>query len=231
MNLNEIKKPEPLARMAYNALRDSILSNTLTSGVIYNEQNLAKQLGISRTPVREALLELSSQGLMEFLPRKGVVVNTFKPEDVDEIFELRNIIESHAFLKACTHPKELDLPKIKEILKTQQRIASKNKGIENFMEKDREFHTVFARATGNRRLIGIMENIRDMIHIMGSYALFTEGRMKDVVQEHEKILDAVIRKDADTVLDLLALHLKKSKKAVYQRSLSLHLHPNPQRVD
>lgn len=214
MELTELNKPEPLAKMAYNALRDSILSNTLTSGTIYNEKSLAQQLGISRTPVREALLELSSQGLIEFLPRKGVVVNSFTSQDINEIFELRQIMETHAFKMACTRSPRIDLSEMEKCVETQRRIAMKSGDISEFMEIDRAFHMAFARQTGNRRLIAIMDNIRDILHIMGSYALVVEGRMNQVVLEHEKILNAVKAGDVETTLTLLADHLKQSKAAV-----------------
>ena len=214
MELTELNKPEPLAKMAYNALRDSILSNTLTSGTIYNEKSLAQQLGISRTPVREALLELSSQGLIEFLPRKGVVVNSFTSQDINEIFELRQIMETHAFKMACTRSPRIDLSEMEKCVETQRRIAMKSGDISEFMEIDRAFHMAFARQTGNRRLIAIMDNIRDILHIMGSYALVVEGRMNQVVLEHEKILNAVKAGDVETTLTLLTDHLKQSKAAV-----------------
>ena len=214
MELSELNKPEPLAKMAYNALRDSILSNTLTSGIIYNEKNLAQQLGISRTPVREALLELSSQGLIEFLPRKGVVVNSFKEEDINEIFELRHIIETHTFKKACLQSDTADLTEMEQCVENQRRIAMESGDITQFMGMDRAFHMAFARLTGNKRLISIMDNIRDILHIMGSYALSLEGRMTEVVLEHEKILNAVKVGDTATTLTLLSDHLDQSKAAV-----------------
>ncbi|SMC65348.1 transcriptional regulator, GntR family [Desulfocicer vacuolatum DSM 3385] len=219
MELTELNKPEPLAKMAYNALRGSILSNTLTSGTIYNEKNLAQQLGISRTPVREALLELSSQGLIEFLPRKGVVVNSFKPQDINEIFELRQIIETHTFKMVCTQSATIDFTEIDQCLADQRRIAMESADIAKFMEIDRAFHMAFARQTGNRRLIAIMDNIRDILHIMGSYALVVEGRMNQVVLEHENILKAVKAGDVDTALTLLSDHLSQSKAAVSHQAV------------
>ncbi len=214
MELTELNKPEPLAKMAYNALRDSILSNTLTSGTIYNEKNLAQQLGISRTPVREALLELSSQGLIEFLPRKGVVVNSFKEQDINEIFELRQIIETHAFKMACTRSPKIDFTEMEQCVEAQRRIAMESGEISKFMEIDRTFHMAFARQTGNQRLIAIMDNIRDILHIMGSYALVVKGRMLEVVQEHKNILNAVKAGDVENTLTLLSAHLDQSKSAV-----------------
>lgn len=214
MELSELSKPEPLAKMAYEALRNSILSNTLTTGIVYNEKTLAKQLGISRTPVREALLELSSQGLMAFLPRKGVVVKTFTEQDIEEIFELRHIMEIASFKKVCAHADTLELSEVKACVAAQRTIAGGNREIPKFMEMDRNFHMAFARMTGNQRLIAIMENIRDMVHIMGAYALSVEGRMNEVVKEHEDILQSLVDGNTEKALALLERHLDLSRSAV-----------------
>jgi len=214
MKLTQLKKPEPLTKMAYEALRSSILLNKMTTDIIYNEKNLAEKLGISRTPVREALLELSSQGLVTFLPRKGVIIKKFTDHDVEEIFELRCILETGALKKACSQRKLLDLTEIKQYVAVQRCITTGNKNVSNFMEMDRNFHMAFARLTGNQRLITIMENIRDITHIMGSHALSTEGRMKEVVEEHDNILQAVLKGNVDNALEHLENHLNLSKAAV-----------------
>src|SRR3990170_4844269 len=93
VSLPAIVQPLPLTRLAYDRLRESILSGQMTSGEIYNEMALAKEMGVSRTPVREALLELASQGLVTFLPRRGVMVNYFTERDVEEVNEIRAAIE------------------------------------------------------------------------------------------------------------------------------------------
>ena len=88
-----IEQPESLAKMAYEAIRKSILSGQWKIGELYNEKAIAADLGISRTPVREAFLELASQDLITFLPRRGLMINRFTRRDVAEIFELRKAIE------------------------------------------------------------------------------------------------------------------------------------------
>ena len=93
-----IKQPESLAKMAHEAIRQSILSGQWKIGELYNEKAIAADLGISRTPVREALLELASQDLIIFLPRRGLMVNRFTRRDVDEIFEVRKAIEKKIIL-------------------------------------------------------------------------------------------------------------------------------------
>ena len=112
-----------MAKMAYERLRDSIFNGQLQPGQIYNEMALAKELGISRTPVREALLEFSAQGLITFLPRKGVVIKHYTRKDVIEIFELRRVVELAAIEKVAKADPPLDLSRIEKYLEDQRKSA------------------------------------------------------------------------------------------------------------
>jgi DNA-binding GntR family transcriptional regulator len=213
-----IQQPESLAKMAYESIRNSILSRQWKIGELYNEKAIAADLGISRTPVREALLELSSQDLIIFLPRRGLMVNRFNRRDVDEIFELRKAIELAAVEKITNASPPLDLFEIEESL-FKQRKAAKEKNYLAFMEADRLFHTSFSELTNNRRLIAIVENLRDMIHLMGYKALSLEGRALVVIDEHQKIFEAVKKGRPDEARQTMAYHLDQSKGAVEESEL------------
>lgn len=213
-----IKQPESLAKMAYEAIRKSILSGQWKIGELYNEKAIAADLGISRTPVREALLELASQDLIIFLPRRGLMVNRFTRRDVDEIFELRKAIELAAVEKITLASPPFDLFEIEESL-LKQRKSAKEKDYLAFMEADRLFHTSFSELTNNRRLIAILENIRDMIHVMGAKALALEGRALEVIEEHQAIFEAVRRGNAEKARNAMAYHLDLSKGAVVESEL------------
>ena len=213
-----IKQPESLSKKAYEAIRKSILSGDWKIGEICNEKAIAADLGISRTPVREALLELASQGLVIFLPRRGLMVNRFTRRDVDEIFELRKAIELAAVVKITKASPPFDLFNIEESL-LQQRKTAKQKDYLAFMEADRSFHTYFSKLTNNRRLIAILENLRDMIHLMGTKALSLEGRALAVIEEHQTIFDAVKKVNVEEARRVMEIHLEKSKEAVEESEL------------
>lgn len=213
-----IKQPESLAKMAHEAIRQSILSGQWKIGELYNEKAIAADLGISRTPVREALLELASQDLIIFLPRRGLMVNRFTRRDVDEIFELRKAIELAAVEKITVASPPYDLFEIEESL-LKQRKAAKEKNYLAFMEADRTFHTRFSELTNNRRLIAILENIRDMIHVMGVKALALEGRALRVMDEHQTIFKAVRNGKPEEARNAMAYHLDQSKEAVVESEL------------
>ena len=213
-----IKQPESLAKMAYEAIRKSILSGQWKIGELYNEKAIAADLGISRTPVREALLELASQDLIIFLPRRGLMVNRFTRRDVDEIFELRKAIELAAVEKITVTSPPFDLFEIEESLLSQRK-AVKQKDYLAFMEADRLFHTRFSELTNNRRIIAILENIRDMIHVMGAKALALEGRAIEVIEEHQTIFEAVKKGNINEARRAMAYHLDQSKEAVVESEL------------
>jgi DNA-binding GntR family transcriptional regulator len=213
-----IKQPESLAKMAYEAIRQSILSGQWKIGELYNEKAIAADLGISRTPVREALLELASQDLIIFLPRRGLMVNRFTRHDVDEIFELRKAIELAAVEKITVAAPPFDLFEIEEALLSQRK-AVKQKDYLAFMEADRLFHTSFSELTKNRRLIAILDNIRDMIHVMGAKALALEGRAVEVIKEHQTIFEAVKKGNIEEARRAMAYHLDQSKEAVVESEL------------
>lgn len=213
MGLNKITKPESLAKQVTKALRQSILNNELTPNVIYNEKSIAQDLGISRTPVREALLELSAKRLVKFLPQKGVVINTFTLQDIDDAFEIRTALEVFSVQKLCLNAKDLDTTSLEKCL-TDQKNAVTAKDEIKFMEADRNFHIGFTRLTKNNYLIDMMEDIRDIMHLMGFKALAITGRMEAVVKEHEKILTAVQQKNVSLAMDRMRVHLENSRDAV-----------------
>ena len=211
-----IEPPESLAKKAHEAIRNSILSGDWKIGEIYNEKAIAADLGISRTPVREALLELASQGLIVFLPRKGLMVNRFTRRDVDEIFELRKAVELAAVEKITRTSPLFNLFEIEESL-LKQRKAVNEKDYPAFMEADRLFHTRFSELTNNRRLIAILENLRDQM--MGYKALSLEGRALEVIEEHQAIFEAVKKGNVEQARRAMEIHLEKSKEAVEESEL------------
>ncbi|MCG8633219.1 MAG: GntR family transcriptional regulator [Desulfobacterales bacterium] len=213
MGLNRINKPEPLAKTALKALRHSILANDLTTGVVYNEKQLAQDLGISRTPVREALLELSSKRLVRFLPQKGVIINTFSQKDIEDVFDVRTALEVYSITKVCRNIKTTNISVLKECLAEQKKSAGTG-DTNRFMEADRRFHISFTTLTNNNYLMDMMHDIRDMMHLMGFKALGLEGRMHQVIREHEAVLKAVCTGDAATAVAQMETHLALSKAAV-----------------
>jgi GntR family transcriptional regulator, rspAB operon transcriptional repressor len=215
MGLSKIRKSEPLSKTALKVLRRSILTNELTTDVVYNEKSLAKDLGISRKPVREALLELSSKRLIKFLPQKGVIINTFSDKEIEDVFEIRTALEVFAITKVCRTRKPLDITCLTRLI-DEQKAAAKAGNAVAFMEADRHFHINLIRLTDNEYLMEMMQDIRDIMHLMGFKALGIAGRMQTVIHEHDDILAAVRTQDSAAAMALMETHLEYSKLAVKQ---------------
>ncbi|GBC59371.1 GntR family transcriptional regulator [Desulfonema ishimotonii] len=208
--LTPLNQPVSLSKMAYDAIRRFILSGQMKHDEIYNEMGIAKELGISRTPVREALLELSSQGLITFLPRKGLKVNKLTDRDIDEIFEVRKAIELAAVERISKNADTFDLSLIETSLEDMRKAAA-DKNYLRFMDLDLSFHMAFCELTGNRRMLAIMQNIHDMIHMLGTQSLAKDDRMEEAIREQENILEAVRHGKTMEARVLMEAHLERSK--------------------
>jgi len=211
--LRSIEQPLQLAKLAYEALRDSILSGHLNPGDVVNEMALAKELGISRTPVREALLELSSQGLVEILPRKGIRIKYFTERDVNEVCEIRELIEIAVVEGLARKGTSRSLKRLESALE-QQRKAVKNGDMVEFLRADRLFHIALTHLTDNRRLPKILENLRDLIQVMGKEALTREGRVEEVLEEHLNVVACIKQGKIGEAKEAMRVHLRRSRNAI-----------------
>lgn len=213
--ISPLQQPKPLNKLAYEHLRTLILSGELGAETVYSEIALAEQLGVSRTPVREALLELSSQGFVTFLPRKGIKVNYFTTRDVEEVFELRSLVELRAVEKAAVRAGEGDIAELEDALAENER-GAREENHEIFLEGDRRFHSTIARLVDNSRLLAALENLRDMVHMMSMQAVSRHERMPQVVDEHRRTLLAIREGDVESARAAMSAHMDASEQAVLQ---------------
>lgn len=149
LNFTPLNQPDSLSKMAYNAIRRFILSGEIKIDESHNEVQIAKNLGISRTPVREALLEISSQGLICLLPHKGFIVKNFSSKDIEEIFEIRRAIEL-ATVEKISHTASLLQFDILDDILNSQRCAVRENTPNTFVQLNRSFHIALGKLTDNR---------------------------------------------------------------------------------
>lgn len=211
--LTKINKPASLSVIAYNALRESILSFHLKQDIVYNEVAVAQDLGLSRTPVREALLKLASLGMITFLPRRGFIVSAYTLQDVEEIFELREMIETAVARKIAATVSSESIEKLKAHIGTQYAEA-KAKDSHRFMLSDREFHFFFFKLANNTRLLDTADNFQDLCHVMGANALRDENNYETTIEEHEKIVEALESREAHKAEQAVSRHLSRVKEIV-----------------
>jgi DNA-binding GntR family transcriptional regulator len=201
--------------MAYETIKAGILEGKLISGEIYSELDLAKSFGVSRTPVREAFLRLAAENLIVFHPRKGISVNYFSKEDIENIFELRQAIEEAAANKIVGNLSRDHIQSIQETIQ-QQENCLKDYDENLFLEFDRKFHLFFVEISGNRFMVQTYNNIRDYITIPAREALRKKGRAKEVLGEHKAIVEALSKGDRERTKEAIKTHMINSKLAALE---------------
>jgi DNA-binding GntR family transcriptional regulator len=193
-----------------SVLRDSIFSGSLKPGEKLHEKDLCERLGVSRTPVREAIRMLEAEGLVESIPNKGSRVAEISISDVINIYELRINLESMATRKAVPHV-------TKQVLSQLQSIQSKLSDAVNINEwnevdyLNQQFHSLLFSAGTNDRLITLVEQLSNYGHMMTISAFAIPGRAQQVVQEHNDILQAVVEGDAEKAGSLMQKHLEVAR--------------------
>jgi DNA-binding GntR family transcriptional regulator len=201
--------------MAYETIKTGILEGKLISGEIYSELDLAKSFGVSRTPVREAFLRLAAENLIVFHPRKGISVNYFSKEDIENIFELRQAIEEAAANKIVGNLSRDHIQSIQETIQ-QQENCLKDYDENLFLEFDRKFHLFFVEISGNRFMVQTYNNIRDYITIPAREALRKKGRAKEVLGEHKAIVEAISKGNRERTKEAIKTHMINSKLAALE---------------
>ncbi len=215
-SLQAIAPPKSLTQIAYEQLRSSILNGEMCAGELYNEMAIAKQLGISRTPIREALLELSNKGMVTFLPRRGVIVRSLSEEDVNELFELRQVLESHFLTKIAANPSDYDFSVLELNLKAQKAAAQK-KNIPDYLRYNAAFHSAMAELCNNQRMLEIYRAIVDLIRLLALQSLQHPMRMQaQLIPQHEAMLASIKSGETKIATKLLTTHLKESKQAALE---------------
>jgi DNA-binding GntR family transcriptional regulator len=195
----------PLSERIAETIRGYILKGTLKAGERLTEPSLSKLLGISRTPIREALRLLEIEGFVEIIPRRGAIVTTITDKDVDEIFELKIHLEALAAKNSARYMSEQDIAKLKTInTKIQNLIGTNN--ISQLVKLNSEFHYSFMQKCNNGRLLKFLESISLQFKMATAYSFSVTGRIKEVVNEHELLIKAFEDKDVDEVERIVKLH-------------------------
>jgi DNA-binding GntR family transcriptional regulator len=210
-------RPKSLNDMAYQSLKEGILKGILKTGEVYSELELARRFRISRTPVREALIRLSAENLIVFHPRKGISVISFSQKDIENLYELRGMIEETAILKISTHLTLEQIQEIKQLISEQEKcMASDYYDEDLFLDIDRKLHLLFIEASENPFFVKPYNSIRDCMDLSNKKGLKKKGRGHEVIEEHRAILKALIQRDGKKVKKALEKHLIKSKMAAYE---------------
>ncbi|ADH64954.1 transcriptional regulator, GntR family [Allomeiothermus silvanus DSM 9946] len=192
--MTEFQRPRSVREAAYAHLREAILGGRLVPGERISEPGLAETLGISRTPVREALQRLAQEGLVELVPAKGARVRVLRPEEVREVYEVRALLEAEAARLAARHASLDELSHLAGLLAALDSIPR-----ECYLEQmqvDFEFHTRLVEAAHNRTLARIYGDLRSSLALVRSFQQ-TLSQHPKTRQQHQNILHALRQRDPE----------------------------------
>ena len=208
-----IKDSESIRRKVYNHLREEILSGQVAPRQRLIETQIAREIGTSRTPVREALHNLEVEGLIEAIPRVGYRVKFLNPLELEEICAIRATIEELAADWAMdkAHAKLVAELK-KNIARSEQVLAAGT--VKSFVELDAQFHEIIARLSGSPRLLEMAQTLRRHMLRYRVESIYTADNVLRAVGGHQGILRAIEQADRVRVKQAIAAHLEQSKKDI-----------------
>lgn len=209
---NTILKFSPYKEKIYEDLKNAIIKNVFKPNEVLNERKIAERLGISRTPVRDAIKLLEFEGWVNTIPWKGTYVSDLQKKDVKEVIQLRRALECLA-IELIENILEEDVNNLNAILDRMTEYA-KNNELDKYMIEDRMFHLYLANLSGNSRLIQIFSNLSDHIYRLGIRAILLEGRTLQSTEEHMLILNALAIGDIETAKKYVTYHLENTEKAI-----------------
>ena len=208
-------EPRLLAAEALERMRDLIIQGELAPGVKLNERVLCERLRTSRTPVREAIKSLASEGLVELLPNRGAIVTPVTAATVREVFMLLGALESLAGELACVNASEADIAEIRAL--HYQMLAHHARGeLAPYFRCNQEIHLRLVESTGNATLASTYRSLNAHVRRARYMANFSPERWNHAVEEHEKILDALAQRDAAALSALLRSHLDNKMRVVLE---------------
>jgi DNA-binding GntR family transcriptional regulator len=208
-----IARPESLKELAYRQIRDRLVSGRLEADAVYSAIQFADGLGVSRTPVREALLQLAAEGFLDVIDGRGFRVRDYTEKEIRDLFETRRLIETYAVERAAEGLTAAELALLDRNQKTLAERGRRGDPV-SLLETDREFHMSLVRRNGNELLVSLMDRIRNHVAIFGLRALSREGRTAEVVAEHGRILKALHRHDRAEAVRAMRDHLLATERHV-----------------
>lgn len=206
MALPSFAQRTSLREQVADALRAAVVSGEMKPGQLYSAPTLAAQFGVSATPVREAMLDLAKQGLVEVVPNKGFQVTSISDAELDQITEIRMLLEPAAAAAAARRAKPADAADLQPLARAIVDAAASGDLI-SYIEADLEFHARLLMLSGNRRLVGIVNDLRAQTRLYGLSGLVQRGILTSTASEHVTMCECLAARDAPGMKRLVRTHV------------------------
>ncbi len=205
--------PRALYIEVADRLRRLIQSHAMAPGEWIDEQALASQYGISRTPLREALKVLATEGMVVLKPRRGCYVAQISGGDLEEIYPIMALLEGECAASAARRASDSDLV---ELAALHQRLedSAAARDVEGFFDANQRFHLLIHHVAGNRRLAQMIDELRAVLKLQRHDSLYLEGRLVASLEEHRELLAALREHDAEAARSAMQRHIESSRRAL-----------------
>jgi DNA-binding GntR family transcriptional regulator len=213
-----IQDSETIRKKVYAYVRDQILSGRIAPNQRLIETKIAQEIGTSRTPVREALHNLEIEGLIQSIPRVGYQVKAISAAEVEEICEIRSVIEGLAARWAMEKAPGKAVKALKKNISLTMATVSQGE-IRAFIDLDAQFHEIIARCSGSTRLLEMSQTLRGHMLRYRIQSIFSEETVQQALRGHQNILRAIEKGEADEVSLAMQQHLEESKQSILRHAL------------
>ncbi|WP_026699543.1 GntR family transcriptional regulator [Salibacterium aidingense] len=200
----------------YRELKSAIVSGDIQQGEFLQERSIAEQLGVSRTPVREAIKRLEFEDWVETLPWKGVVVKDIDRQDIIEVFQCRYANEGFVGERVASTITDENMAELKKIKSTMEELADESR--QEFINEDRKFHMHLAQLTNNSLLIHFLDRLSDQMLRFGILAVKDKVRIKETLEEHQAIIDALETRSPEKTKEAIQRHIDNSQDVLLHQT-------------
>jgi DNA-binding GntR family transcriptional regulator len=222
VKLTRIRSRIDRGERVYHIIKDAVIHRQFTPGVWIKQEEISQAIGISRTTVRPVLARLQSEGLIEARPRKGFRVVEFSQEELDDLFEVREMLETAFFNRSAQAiPKEELQTTLTSLENAEQKMKGAEPGSElwdnrlrEYLELDRAFHDRLIEASGNKQWRQIYLNTRDKIEIIGYQASYIPEQLSNAIDQHSKIIKALLKQDFKNAELIMREHIKNVRRSI-----------------
>ena len=211
ISFQPMMESRPIREIAYEVLKHAIITGEIPAGERIVETDYADRLHISRTPLREALRKLERDGLVEYVPRRGVVVRAFTIADVEEIYTIRNALEMLTLPAIIEKATEEDIASLRAQLREMDDLIAV-KDYDALSPITRAFHRQLTALCGQNRILRVIESQDEFITRFSAMAIRQEDRLLEAHKEHYALVDFVANRDLSGFQDLMYRHINRSKE-------------------
>ena len=203
----------PLRDVVFNTLREAILKGDLKPGERLMELQLASKLGVSRTPIREAIRMLEQEGLAVTTPRKGAEVAKMTLKDMEDVLEIRDALDELAVRIACQKISDEQLKQLEDMKELFEK-STQTGNVKKIAEADVTFHDVIYEATGNPKLVTLLNNLREQVYRYRVEYIKFPKNYPTLIAEHEAILESLKNRDVKNAVEAMHVHVANQAEAV-----------------